>query len=239
MALRLVQVNVKARDAAALGRFWAEALGWRVTGERPGASPVQPADFVWPQPDVVSLDVIAVPDPETVHDRVHLDLATTSPAHQAELVARLTELGATRVGRGDVPVLADPEGNVFRVPAPRPTHQDTGPIAAVVVSCADPRAMARFWGEAMDWTLHEVTDDLARLRAAGGPYLEFHRTPDVITMSNRCHLDLAPYPHDDQDAEVARLRALGATDLDVGQGDVPWHCLSDPEGNQFCVLSPS
>ena len=36
--------------------------------------------------------------------------------------------------------------------------------------------------------------------------------------------------------EVARLRALGATDADVGQGDVPWTVLADPEGNQFCVL---
>ena len=38
--------------------------------------------------------------------------------------------------------------------------------------------MARFWGEAMDWTLHEVTDDRAVLRSAAGvgPYLEFLRT---------------------------------------------------------------
>ena len=38
---------------------------------------------------------------------------------------------------------------------------------------------------------------------------------------------------------VARLRALGATDLDLGQGDVPWTCLADPEGHEFCVLAPS
>ena len=99
-------------------------------------------------------------------NRVHLDLATTSAAHQAELVARLKELGATPadVGQGDVPwtVLADPEGNEFCVLEPREIYRDTGPIAAVVVDCADPRAMARFWGEAMDWTLHEVTDDHAR-----------------------------------------------------------------------------
>jgi len=38
--------------------------------------------------------------------------------------------------------------------------------------------------------------------------------------------------------EVARLRALGATDIDLGQGDVPWTVLADPEGNEFCVLTP-
>jgi len=55
----------------------------------------------------------------------------------------------------------------------------------VLVDRADPRAMARFWGEAMDWALHEVTDDHAVLRSAKGvgPYLKFHRTPD--TTNNR------------------------------------------------------
>jgi Glyoxalase-like domain len=244
MALRLAQVNFKARDASALGRFWAEALGWGVFSERPGATAVGPVGFVWPDPVTVCIDVIAVPDPETVKDRVHLDLATTSEAHQAELVARLKDLGATPadVGQGDVPwtVLADPEGNVFCVLEPREIYRDTGPIAAVVVDCADPRAMARFWDEAMDWALDEVTDDHARLRSGKGvgPYLEFLRAPGARTMWNRVHLDVLPYPGDDQGAEVARLRALGATDADVGQGDVPWKVLADPEGNEFCVLAP-
>jgi hypothetical protein len=130
---------------------------------------------------------------------------------------------------------------------PRPIYRDTGPIAAVVVDCADPPAMARFWDEAMDWTLHEATDDHVVLRSAGGvgPYLEFVRTPDLKAVWSRAarpriHLDLRPYPGDDQEAEAARLRALGATDIDFGQGgDVPWTCLADPEGNEFCVLTPA
>ena len=243
VALWLVQANFKARDDSALGRFWAEALGWGVSSEGPGVTNVAPVGFVWPDPGAFCIDVVAVADPETVNYRTHLDLATTSAAHQAELVARLTELGAAPadVGQGDVPwtVLADPEGNVFCVLEPREIYRDTGPIAAVVVDCADPRAMARFWDEAMDWTRHEVTDDHARLRSAKGvgPYLEFLRTPGAKTVSNRVHLDVAPYPGDDQEAEVARLKALGATDADVGQGDVPWKVLADPEGNEFCVLA--
>ncbi len=244
MALRLVQVNFKARDDAALGRFWAEALGWGVSSEGPGVTNVEPVGFAWPDPTAVCIDVVAVPDPETVKYRVHLDLATSSAAHQAELIARLQDLGAVPadVGQGDVgwTVLADPEGNVFCVLEPREIYRDTGPIAAVIVDCADPRAMARFWGDATDWTLHEETDDHAVLRSAAGvgPYLEFLRTTGVRTWWNRVHLDLAPYPGDDQGAEVARLGALGATDIDVGQGEVSWRCLADPEGNEFCVLSP-
>jgi hypothetical protein len=245
MALRLVQVNIKAQNDSALGGFWAEALGWGVSSEGPGVTNVEPVGFVWPDPTAVCIDVVSVPDPDTVQYRVHLDLATTSPAHQTELVARLRELGATSadVGQGDVPwtVLADPEGNVFCVLEPRETYRDTGPIAAVVVDCADPRAMARFWDEAMDWTLHEATDDHARLRSAAGvgPYLEFLRSTPDRTWWNRIHLDLLPYRGDDQAAEVTRLQALGATPADVGQGDVPWRVLADPEGNDFCILAPA
>ncbi|MEV7662626.1 VOC family protein [Paenarthrobacter sp. NPDC089316] len=244
MALRLVQVNFKARDDAALGRFWADALGWGVSSEGPGVTNVEPLGFQWPDPTAVCVDVVTVPDPETVNYRVHLDLATTSAAHQRELVERLTELGATPadIGQGEVPwvVMADPEGNLFCVLEPRPVYADTGPIATVVVNCEDPRAMAAFWGEAMDWTLHEVTDEHARLRSSSGvgPYLELLGTSDPGALKNRIHLDLMPYAGDDQSAEVARLHALGAHDADVGQGDVPWKCLTDPEGNDFCVLSP-
>ncbi|TDC45209.1 VOC family protein [Actinomadura sp. KC345] len=242
MALRLVQVNFKARSDSALGRFWADALGWGVSSEGPGVTNVQPVGFDWPDPTAVCIDVVTVPDPETVRHRTHIDLASTSAAHQAELVAHLRDLGAAPadVGQGDVPwtVLADPEGNVFCVLEPRPVYRDTGPIAAVVVDCEDPRAMARFWDEAIDWTLHEVTDDHARLRSAEGvgPYLEFVRSPGAKDVRHRVHIDLLPEPVESQGPEAARLRALGAADADVGQGDVPWICLADPEGNEFCVL---
>ena len=103
---------------------------------------VEPVGFAYPDPAAVCIDVLAVPEPKTVKNRVHLDLATTSAAHQADLVARLQDLGATPadVGQGDVSwtVLADPEGNEFCVLAPWPGGRDTGPVAAVTVDCADP-----------------------------------------------------------------------------------------------------
>ncbi|MFF0461074.1 VOC family protein [Streptomyces mexicanus] len=246
MALRPVMVNIKALDHSAVGRFWAKALGW--SAYSPGVTTYvgPPGGLVWPDPVTIGIDVVPVPEAKAAaKNRVHLDLATASAAHRAELVARLKALGATPadVGQGDVPwtVLADPEGNEFCVLEPREIYRDTGPIAAVVVDCADPRAMARFWGGAMDWTLLEVTDDRAVWRSAKsvGPYLEFLRTPGGKTVPDRVHLDLLPGPGDDKAAEVVRLRALGATDLDVGQGEVPWTCLTDPEGHEFCVLAPS
>ncbi|MER7543212.1 VOC family protein [Actinomadura sp.] len=245
MAARLVQIAMNAQDDSVVGRFWAEALGWSIDSEGPGVTNLEPEGFDYPDPSALCIDVLRVPEPKTGKNRVHIDLATTSATHQADLVARLRDLGATPadIGQGDVPwtVLADPEGNEFCVLEPRPVYQDTGPVAAVVVDCADPRAMARFWGEAMDWTVHEVAGEHATLRSSKGvgPYLEFLRTPDVKTVKNRVHLDLRPYRGDDPAVEVARLKALGATDADVGQGDdVPWTVLADPEGNEFCVLGP-
>ena len=83
---------------------------------------LEPEGFGYSDPVAVCIDVAAVPDPAPVEHRAHLDLASTSAAHHAELVARLEGLGAARVdvGQGDVPwtVLADPEGDAFRVLTP-------------------------------------------------------------------------------------------------------------------------
>ena len=57
---------------------------------------VEPVGFAYPDPAAVCIDVLAVPEPKTVKNRAHLDLATTSATHQAALVARLQGLGATR-----------------------------------------------------------------------------------------------------------------------------------------------
>lgn len=242
MALGL-QVNVQACDDVALGRFWAQALDWAMSSEEPGLSTVAPVGFVRTDPAGVRVDVVTAADPENATYRVHIDLATTSTAHQRETVARLRQLGATPadVGQGDAPwtVLADPEGNAFCVLDPRAVYANTGPIAALVVDCADPGAMARFWGAAMDWTLHELTDDYAILRSAedAGPYLEFFRTSGGKNRSNRLRLDLVPYRGDGHAAEVSRLQTLGATLADVGRGDVPYTVLADPQGNEFRVLT--
>jgi Glyoxalase-like domain len=65
--------------------------------------------------------------------------------------------------------------------------------------------------------------------------LGFHRVPEAKTVKNRLHLDLRPA---DQSAEVARLKALGARQVNIGQDDVSWVVMADPDGNEFDVLQP-
>jgi hypothetical protein len=87
---------------------------------------------------------------------------------------------------------------------------------------------------------YQVGDVIVGLRspAGGGPYLEFLRNPDQKSVKNRLHPDLAPEKSDDKAAELDRLLAAGAHLADVGQGEVPWTVLADPEGNEFCLLTP-
>ena len=197
-----------------------------------------------PISSALPLVFVPVAEPKAGKNRVHLDLATKSRRHQAAEVERLLALGATPAGIGqrDVPwtVLADPEGNEFCVLDPRPVYRDTGPVAAVVADCADPDAIVGFWELATGWKPASSTDGGRSLRSPDGlgPYLELLPSLDRKTVKNRIHLDVAPYQDDDHAAAVRSLTGAGAAPVDIGQGNVPWTVLADPEGREFCVLSP-
>jgi hypothetical protein len=244
MPTRLVHLVLDANDPPRLARFWAGALGWVVAEEAADEVDVWPSGFDYPSPEALPLVFVPVPEPKTGQNRVHLDLASTSAEHQAELVRRVRDLGATDadVGQGEVPwvVLADPEGNEFCVLEPRAVYRDTGPVAAVIVDCNDPQALTPFWEAAAGFEPRGWDGQLSQLRSPSGtgPYLELLHNPREKLVKNRMHLDVRPYADDDLQAEAARLRQLGASDADVGQGEVPWVVLADPEDNEFCVLKP-
>ncbi|WP_159615713.1 VOC family protein [Arthrobacter zhaoguopingii] len=113
MASRIAVVAIDAADPRAVAAFWTAALGWQVTGEDEGIISIASADGREP-----GIDVVAVPEPKTGKNRLHLDLrADGSPAAEVE---RLLGLGARRIDIGQPAdaswtVLADPEGNEFCV----------------------------------------------------------------------------------------------------------------------------
>ncbi len=72
----------------------------------------------------------------------------------------------------------------------------------------------------------------------GLSWLGFLPVTDPKVGKNPVHLDLTSSSAEDQAATVDRLVAAGARRVDIGQGDVPWVVLADPEGNELCVLEP-
>jgi hypothetical protein len=108
----------------------------------------------------------------------------------------------------------------------------------LVFHAVDPGRLGRFWASALGASPLTDGADIfeCRLSVEGGPDLDlcFDRATDRPTEDVRLHLDLHGGP--DPSAVVARLVDLGARPLDVGQGEVPWVVLADPEGNAFCVL---
>jgi hypothetical protein len=244
MGTRLVHIVVDANDPGRLARFWAAALGWEVADEAPTEVDVWPAGFSYPDPVALPLVFVPVPEPKTTGNRVHLDLATRSPEHQEAEVRRLLALGAARadIGQGDVPwtVLADPEGNEFCVLEPRPVYADAFPVAAVVAGCADPAALAGFWELAAGFTRVHSEDGFESLRspAGTGPFLELLRVGGAKTVKNRVRLDVRPHAGEDQAQAVVTLFAGGDETAGIRAGDVAWTVLADPEGSEFCVLTP-
>jgi len=243
MPTRLVSVIIEATDIAAQARWWSDALGWPITYEDDDEVEIQPEGNDG-RDAVPSIEFVAVTEPKTVKNRIHLDLGCDSPEHQLEIVDRLLAAGATRadVGQGEAPwvVLADPEGNEFCVLEDRPHHRGRGPLASIVVDAQDPATIARFWSEAAGWPIGYDANGVVSLHHPAGklPDVDFVPVPEAKSVKGRVHLDVAPFADDPQAAEVDRLTALGAVPADVGQGpDVSWVVLADPEGNEFCVLS--
>ncbi|MHC2187062.1 hypothetical protein ACVLV4_002729 [Rathayibacter agropyri] len=109
-------------------------------------------------------------------------------------------------------------------------------LEEIIVDCTDFRAVGHWWQEALGWDLVDEDDDGIELLAPSGRGLSllFLNVPERKTLKNRLHLDFVP---DDQEAEVARLVGLGATRVDIGQGERSWVVLADPEGNELCILS--
>jgi len=117
-------------------------------------------------------------------------------------------------------------------------------IMCVTVDCADPGAVASFWNDALGWAGVAIADDRDRAMCgprSGGVYLEFVRVPDAKTVKNRLHLGCVASGLGELDAEIDRLRGLGARvawEEDFAPAIAAVYrnvVLRDVEGNEFCL----
>jgi hypothetical protein len=134
----------------------------------------------------------------------------------------------------------------------------------VTIDSSDPHGLADWWAEALGWQVEAQDASFIRRMVesgaasdadttehrgalvwkvgaaitspdAGRPRVLFQAVPEAKTVKNRVHLDVR-VGAEGREAEVARLLALGATELWRGaQGPFEWVTLADPEGNEFCV----
>jgi predicted enzyme related to lactoylglutathione lyase len=112
----------------------------------------------------------------------------------------------------------------------------TSKFTELCIDCRDPERLAAFWSEVLGYETKREDDETYLEGSQGsGPILFFASVPEPKTVKNRLHIDVNPTDRDQSD-EVERLERLGATRVDIGQGDVSWVVMADPEGNEFCVL---
>jgi hypothetical protein len=111
-------------------------------------------------------------------------------------------------------------------------------LRCVVMDSADPAALGRFWSELLDRPITEQSADNVEVTLCERVDLMLATVRDPKQGKNRLHFDLASTSADHQAELVQRAQMLGATPVDIGQGEVPWVVLADPEGNEFCVLEP-
>jgi predicted enzyme related to lactoylglutathione lyase len=108
-------------------------------------------------------------------------------------------------------------------------------IDCVLINCNDLERMSEFWRSALSlehvWT--GPSGGYLLVDIQGTTRLGLMPCHDEKRGINRVHLDLRP---DNQEDEIQHLQELGAVRIDIGQREVPWVVMADPEGNEFCVL---
>ena len=100
----------------------------------------------------------------------------------------------------------------------------------LVLDCAEPGRLAKFWREALDYRDFYADENLAVLvpkEGIGSPLL-LQCVPEPKAGKNRMHLDIVV---EDIDTELHRLQGLGAGRIDEGVqsfGGTRWVRMSDP-----------
>jgi predicted enzyme related to lactoylglutathione lyase len=239
MTSNLHAVVLDALDLRRLAEFWSGLLGWELVERDDGEI------GIWPH-DGTAYGITFEPS-ERVKDhanRIHFDLTSTSLEDQQAKVDRVLALGGRHIDIGQTPdekhvVMADPEGNELCIIEPGNNFlADTGTIGAI--NGDGSQAVGYFWSEALGWPLVWDQDEETAIQSpAGGSKMAWGGPPVAPKHGKaRVHLDIAPPAGVSQDDEVERLISLGARRVDIGQGDVSWVVMADPDDNEFCVLTP-
>jgi catechol 2,3-dioxygenase-like lactoylglutathione lyase family enzyme len=220
--VRFKDLCIDSNDTPRMVEFWGHALGLAAAADTPHLLVGDRAErSIW---------INTVPEPRTVKQRVHLDLATGS-------VADLEKLGATVLSPETEDqhwtIMTDPEGGEFcafvreTVPSYRPLE--------IVIDSADPEAQARWWARVLGGEVEHDEQNpwwwLENVPGSPFSYWVFNVVPEPKTVKNRVHWDVTA-------DELQPVLDAGATLLRARDDEIGWNVCADPEGNEFCVFLP-
>lgn len=246
--IEVSHITFAAEDPDRLAGFWAQMLD--------GYEPEPSVEGVHVRGEGPELLFRRMEKSPTIELPIHLDVNV--PDRESELQrllglgARLVETKSHSIGELSETwtVMRDPEGNGFCIQTP-PNARPDRYIGNVTFSCAEPVALGRFWAAALGWPdegvdeaflqqlrdggidERELTGFYATRNPDGGrPRFLFQRRERSRPESYPIHLD---FRSDDRDAEIERLKALGAT-IDDAESEAgrAWTVMRDLEGNPFC-----
>lgn len=105
----------------------------------------------------------------------------------------------------------------------------------VVIDCADPPALARFWAGFTGYAIRHESDEWTSIGTADARMIiGFQQVPEGKAVKNRVHLDFAAV---DEETTALAIEAEGAKRLWVSDDPKdPFVVLADPEGNEFCIV---
>ena len=210
---------IDAVDPERLGRFWASVLDLELNLRGGDPAPLTgptKQHTIWVNP---------VPEPKAVKHRVHIDVIASS-------VEEVVALGAAVVDDRSFPwtVMTDPEGGELCVFVRE--GEITQRLHELVVDCAEPHEIAAWWAGVLGGSVVDSERGFSYVdQVPGAPFdsIAFLPVHEPKAVKNRIHIDVAT-PH------VDALVTVGATVVRPMDGEIDWHVLADPEGNEFCAF---
>jgi hypothetical protein len=114
-------------------------------------------------------------------------------------------------------------------------------LGSTVIGVQDVARATAFWTAALDYAPTSPGDEtwiILQAKDGSGKRISLALSETPVQVHPRIHLDLYA---DDQAAEIERLKALGAVDVDwdLYPAHPDFVVLADTEGNRFCVIDKS
>jgi predicted enzyme related to lactoylglutathione lyase len=108
-------------------------------------------------------------------------------------------------------------------------------LAGFIIDCRNTpvEQAAEFWSAALGFSIEDPNEGgEGRYAVLGETPADLHIEVQRVEHESRVHLDIET---DDIEAEVARLKTLGATEVSRPH-DARWVVMQAPTGQRFCVV---